>query len=68
MTWKSIRITLVVMLEAKNIGITVGILLLSRIQAEINIISYALSVTGRHFLFLTHLDTRQCLDQCNRLA
>jgi len=37
-------------LDLKNIGITVGILLLSRI-AEVNIISYALPVLGPIFDF-----------------
>jgi len=48
LTWKSIRISPVMMHDAKNIGIAVEISLLSRIQAEIYVIPYPLPVTGRH--------------------
>jgi len=47
LTWKSIRIP-VMMLDAKNINIAVGISLLSHMQAEIYVISYPLPVTDRH--------------------
>jgi len=47
----------------------VGISLLSRIQAETYVISYPLTVPGRHLWFLTYLvlDKRQCLDQSSRV-
>jgi len=48
LAWKRIRISQVMMLDAKNIHIAVGISLLSRIQAEIYVIPYPLPVIGRH--------------------
>jgi len=48
LTWKSILNSPVMVLDAKNINIAVGIPLLSRIQAEIHVISYPLPVTDRH--------------------
>jgi len=68
LTRKSIRISPVMMLDAKNMNIAIGISLQSRIQAEIYVISNALPVTGRHLRFLTHPDIRQCLDQSSRVA
>jgi len=62
LTWKNIRISPVIMLDAKNISKSVEISLLSRIQADTYFISYTLPVTGRHLWFLTHTDTRQCSD------
>ena len=38
----------VVLLNTENMGITVGISLLSQIRAEVCIISYLFLVTGRH--------------------
>ena len=40
------------LLDPENMGIAVGISLLSRIQAEINVISYLLPVLSRHFGYL----------------
>jgi len=68
LSWKSIRISPVVLLDIENIGINIGILLLSRIHAEIYAILYPLPVTGRHLWFLTHPVTRQCLDQSSHVA
>jgi len=48
LTWKSIRISPVMILDVKNLNITVGISLLSRVQAEIYVFPYPLPVTGRH--------------------
>jgi len=48
LTWTSIRISPVMMLDAKNINLAVSISLLSRVQAEIYVISYPLPVTSRH--------------------
>jgi len=45
-----------------------GISLLSCVQAELHVISYALPVTGRHLWFLIHPDKRHCLDQSSRDA
>jgi len=58
----------VMMHDLKNIGMAVGILLPSCVQAELHVISYPLMVTSRHLWFLTHPDTRQCLDQSSRVA
>jgi len=54
--------------DLENISIAVGISLLSCVPAEVHVISYALPVTGRHLWFLTHNDTRQCLDKSSRVA
>jgi len=43
-----VYISQVVLLDIETIGIAVGILMLSRIKAEIYVISYPLPVTGRH--------------------
>jgi len=48
LTWKSIRISPVMTLDAKNIGIAVVISLLSRIQADMYVILYTFPVSGRH--------------------
>jgi len=56
------------LLDLKNIAITVGISLLSRIEAEIYVISYLLLDPGLHLWFLTHPDKRQCLYQSSRVA
>jgi len=53
-TSDSIHTSLVVLPDTENMGIAVGISLLSRIQAEINIISYALPVHGGHLWFPTY--------------
>jgi len=47
----SLHRSAVMMHNLKNIGITVGILLLSCVQAEQHVISYAFTVTGRLFDF-----------------
>jgi len=49
MTWKIIRISPVVMLDAKKISISLN--------------PWPLPVTDRHLSLLTHPDTRQCFDQ-----
>jgi len=58
--WKSIRISPIMMLNAKNIGMTVRMSLLSCIQAEKYVISYPLPVTFRHFCYITHPDVGEC--------
>jgi len=59
LTWnKTIRIGPVMILDAEKINIAVGFSLLSRMQAEMHVISYPLSVTGPHLSFITHHDTR----------
>jgi len=52
----------------RNIGIAVEISLLFRIQAEINIISNLLPITGRHLWFSIHSDKRQCLNLSSHVA
>jgi len=51
----SIRISPVVLLDIKNIGIAVGIVLLACVQTEIYVISYLFPDKGRHLWFLTSL-------------
>jgi len=70
LTLKSIRIrpSPVIIPNAKNINISVGISLLSCTQAEIYVISYPLPVTDRHLWFLDHSDTRHYVDQFSRVA
>jgi len=46
--------TRVVLPDLENMGIAVGMSLLSWISAEIYIISYILPVNGRHLLFRTY--------------
>jgi len=48
--------------------LAVEIVLLSRLQAELYVISYALPDKGSHLWFLTHTDKRRCLDQFSRVA
>jgi len=55
----SVQISPVALLDIENIGIAVGISLLSRIQAEI---SYPLPVTGRHLWYITHPDEVFCIN------
>ena len=43
-----IRTSLTVLLDTENVGVAVGIPLLSRIRAEIYVIAYVLPVSGRH--------------------
>jgi len=47
------------LLGPDNVGIAIGISLLSCIYTEIFVISYPLPVTGRHLWFLTHPDVGQ---------
>jgi len=47
-THGSVQISPVVFLDIENIGIAVGISLLSRIQTEIYVILYPFPLTGRH--------------------
>jgi len=49
-----LRSTSVVLSDLENIGIAVGISLLSCMEAEIYVISYLLPVNGSHFLFLSY--------------
>jgi len=51
----------IVLLDIDNIGIIVGISLLSRIQAEKYAIPYSLPVTGHHLWCITYPDVGQCL-------
>ena len=59
----SLYCSLVVQPNHKNIGIAVGIPLLSHIPAEICVISYILPVTGSHLWFLTNPHVGQSLLQ-----
>jgi len=59
LTWKSIRISPVMMLDAKNIGIAVGISLLSRIQGKPHVISYAFRLQAAIFDFSLLILPRQ---------
>ena len=56
---KSIHTTYVKLLDPENMGIGVGILLLSCIPAEIYVISCLLPVTGRHIRITTYPDVEQ---------
>jgi len=47
-------ISQVVLLENEHVGIAVAIVLLWRVNAEMNVISYALPISCRHFWFFTH--------------
>jgi len=67
LTLDNVRTNAVMLLDLKNIGIDVGILLLSRIAA-LHVISYALPVISRHLWLHTHPDKRQCLNQSSRVA
>jgi len=50
--------------DPENMGIAVGISLVSRVQTEIYVISYVLPVYGRRLWFPTHPDVRQyCMVQ-----
>ena len=53
LTWEIIRTNPTVSSDHENMGIAVVILLLSRIEAEIYVISYLLPVNGRHLWFPT---------------
>jgi len=55
------------LVDLKNIGIAVEIVLLSRID-ELHVTSYALTVLGRHIWLLTYPDKRQYLDLSSRIA
>ena len=55
-TLGSLPSSLVVLPDRENMGIAVGISLLSRIRAEIYVISYLLPVNGRHRGFPTYPD------------
>jgi len=48
LTYDSLQTSAVMLLDPENIGMTIGITLLSYIQAEIYDISYPLQVAGRH--------------------
>jgi len=53
----------------RKLSITVGMLCLSCVQAEIYVISYLPPVSGHHLWFLTHsIDKRQYLNQPSRVA
>jgi len=52
-TWDIIRSTLIGLPDLENMGIAVGIQLLSCIEAEICVISYLLPVNGSHLWYLT---------------
>ena len=47
-TSESIDISFAVLLDPENVGVAVGISLLSHIRAEIYVIAYVLPVNGRH--------------------
>ena len=47
-TLDSLRSTLVMLLDLKNTSIAIGLSLLSGLQAEINVISHLLLVSGCH--------------------
>jgi len=54
--------------DIKNIDMSVGVVLISRIQAEIYVIPYSLSVKCRHLWFPTHPEKWQCLNQSGCVA
>ena len=56
MTSESIHNSPTVLRDSENIGVAVGILLLSHIEAEMMDIAYVLPVTGGHLWFTSHAD------------
>jgi len=56
-TSDSLRGSLVVSPDLENMGIAVGISLLSCIEVKIYVISYLLPVNGSHLLFLFYFQT-----------
>ena len=46
-----------VLLDPENLGVAVGISLLSHVQTEIYAIAYVLSVNGDHLSFISHPDS-----------
>jgi len=58
-TWNRIHSSLSVLSDPGNMGVAIWISLLSCIRADIYVMSYLLSVNGRHLLFTTCPDTEQ---------
>ena len=56
------------LLDPENVGVAVGISLLSLIQAEIQDIAYVLPVNGSHLRFTSHPDIGEYSNMCNRVA
>jgi len=58
-TEDNIPSSLYLLSEPGNMGIAVGISLLSCKRAEIYVISYALPINGRHLCFMTYPDIKK---------
>ena len=56
------------LLDPENVGVAVGISLLSCIQAEIPVIAHVLPVTSGHLLFTSQPDVGDHLHQSQRVA
>ena len=57
-----------VLLDPENVGVAVGISLLSHTQAEIYDIAYVLPVSGSHLWFTSHPDVGEYSNMCHRVA
>ena len=60
-TSESIHTSATVLLDPENVGVAVGISLLSFIQAGIQNIAYVLPVNGSHLCFTSYADIVECL-------
>ena len=60
-TLGSVRGSLIVLPDLKNMSMTVGFSMLSCTQADTDVISYQLSVNNRHLEFLAYPDIGQSL-------
>jgi hypothetical protein len=65
---ESIHTTSVVLLGPENVGVAVGILVLSYMQAEIYVTAYVLPVNGGHVWFTSHYDVREYPTMSNFVA
>ena len=67
---ESIQISLIVLLDPENVGVAIGISLLSYLQAEIYANAYVLPVNGGHVWFIGHSDVREytTMSHCGALS
>jgi len=59
LTWESIYTNPDVFLDPENVGVAVGIVLLSCVLASTYVITYSLPVIGGHLWFTTNPDVRE---------
>jgi len=67
-TWHIMRSGLIRLPDLENMGIAIGIPLLSCIEAEIYVISYLLPINGSHFWFLTDPNIGHSYEYSSRVA